>query len=272
MNCNPHHRKCCGECHEPEVILHTSRKAFLGYPEVAVVFLRPGILVRPRSLHFLPPAVRFVTVLHVSVSEHPVAMRITYHAGHGKVVSQITSAITFCIVSDAANSPRKNLIESARQAIQRTIPASLVETSVPEVGEVRRLSCGDALMSVAVHTSHCQKDTWIAGEQLATRFQTTPGGPDQADHRVTWIATSPSTASAWTSRTLNALRSVVTGVFMATGSRSCSDRPAERIPQLASVISASVLVRPHLAAPANRTATSESQVIPTIQDVPGWTP
>jgi hypothetical protein len=36
----------------------------------------------------MSPAVRFVTVLHVSVSEHPVTMCITYHAEHGKIVSQ----------------------------------------------------------------------------------------------------------------------------------------------------------------------------------------
>jgi hypothetical protein len=68
---------------------------------------------------FFSPSVRFVTVLRISAAGHPVSMRITYHAGHGKVVSQITSAITFHIVPDAAISPRKNRIESARQAIQR---------------------------------------------------------------------------------------------------------------------------------------------------------
>jgi hypothetical protein len=43
------------------------------------------------------------------------------------------------------------------------------------------------------------------------------------------------------------------------------------IAKLASVISTSALIRPHQAAPANRTAAIESHMIPMIQAVPGWT-
>jgi hypothetical protein len=47
-----------------------------------------------------------------------------------------------------------------------------------------------------------------------------------------------------------------------------------RVTQLAAVIPTAVFVRPHRAAPANQTAAIESQMTPTIQDVPGqmgWT-
>jgi hypothetical protein len=40
---------------------------------------------------------------------------------------------------------------------------------------------------------------------------------------------------------------------------------------LAAVIPTAILVRPHRAAPANRTTDMESQVIPMIQDVMGQT-
>src|SRR5271166_1397615 len=43
------------------------------------------------------------------------------------------------------------------------------------------------------------------------------------------------------------------------------------VAQLAAVIPTTISVPPHPAAPANRTADMESQVIPTIQGVPGWT-
>ena len=57
------------------------------------------------------------------------------------------------------------------QVIQRTIPVSLVEMLVPEAGEGRRSSRRDGPVSVAVHTSHCQKDSRIAGAQPAGCFQ-----------------------------------------------------------------------------------------------------
>ena len=44
-----------------------------------------------------------------------------------------------------------------------------------------------------------------------------------------------------------------------------------RVTQLAAVIPTAVFVRPHRAAPANQTAAIESQMTPTIQDVPGRT-
>ena len=48
-------------------------------------------------------------------------------------------------------------------------------------------------------------------------------------------------------------------------------RQVARVPQLASVIATALLEGPHPAAPANRTAAIESQAIPTIQAVSGWT-
>jgi len=43
------------------------------------------------------------------------------------------------------------------------------------------------------------------------------------------------------------------------------------VTQLAAIITTTIIVRPHWAAPANRTTTIESQVIPMIQDVMGQT-
>src|SRR3984893_19506798 len=48
-------------------------------------------------------------------------------------------------------------------------------------------------------------------------------------------------------------------------------RQVTRVAQLAPVILTAVLLRPHLTAPANRPAAMESHVIPTTQDVSGWT-
>jgi adenylate cyclase len=61
-------------------------------------------------------------------------------------------------------------------------------------------------MSVAVHTPQCQKDTRIAGEQLATRFQRTHRGPDQADHGVTWMSRLIGIDDVGTLQRLRALR------------------------------------------------------------------
>src|SRR5271155_2733739 len=44
-----------------------------------------------------------------------------------------------------------------------------------------------------------------------------------------------------------------------------------RIPQFRPVISTTIVIRPHLPTPANRIDIIESQVIPTTQDVSGWT-
>ena len=44
-----------------------------------------------------------------------------------------------------------------------------------------------------------------------------------------------------------------------------------RVAQFAAVIPTTVFIRPHQAAPANQTVAIESQMTPTIQDVPGRT-
>jgi hypothetical protein len=72
---------------------------------------------------------------------------------------------------------------------------------------------------------------------------------------------------------------LVNGSLVAAPLGGWNERPDERpllirqvagVAQLAAIIPATVLCRPHPKAPANRTAAIESQVIPTIQAVPGW--